>query len=241
MRKRSFCYKISSIFQIKKLFNLISHTRPSDFNIHKVSKDIINFLKFCLLTETICLNFVLIGMKYKWIIIAAVAVAAITCSSSFAEENTQSPTPAATTLTEDTIAEVRPVAEQLTSQILAYAGSLIGKPYSWGATGPRAYDCSGFTRHVFNNFGLELNRSSRDQFTQGIAVEPDDIQPGDLLFFGGRANSKLVGHVGIATEIDNDGSVHFIHSASSQGVRYDNLQESDYFKKRFIGARRVLQ
>lgn len=181
-------------------------------------------------------------MKYKWIILVVVAAAAIMCSSSFAEEGSGSVSGSALPdLPAATIAEDISENDQLASQILAYAGSLVGKPYSWGATGPIAYDCSGFTRHVFNNFGLELKRTSRDQFAQGTAVDIADIQPGDLLFFGGRSNSRRVGHVGIATGVDDDGSVHFIHSATSQGVRYDNLQESKYFRNRFIGARRVLQ
>lgn len=174
--------------------------------------------------------------------IGAVAAAVITCSSSLAEE------PEVESESMMTGIEIQPAEadsdtahyDQLTSQILDYASTLVGKPYSWGATGPRAYDCSGFTRHVFNNFGLELNRSSRDQYLQGEAIELADVRPGDLLFFGGRRNSRSVGHVGIATEVGADGSIHFIHSATSQGVRYDNLQESQYFKTRYIGARRIL-
>lgn len=135
----------------------------------------------------------------------------------------------------------QPDQNKLTDQIIDYAHTLVGKPYVWGATGPRAYDCSGFTRHVFSNFGINLPRTSRTQYTQGEPVKKDEIQPGDLLFFSGRSAGKTVGHVAIATEVDPDsGKTSFIHSATSKGVSTEVLEDSQYFSRRFLGARRIL-
>ncbi|MDE7426511.1 MAG: C40 family peptidase [Muribaculaceae bacterium] len=131
--------------------------------------------------------------------------------------------------------------DALAPRILEYASTLVGKPYRWGSTGPKSFDCSGFTSHVFSQFGLNLTRSSRTQYKEGTKVDIEEVQPGDLLFFGGRRATKTVSHVAIATDVEPEtGNIHFIHAASRGGIRYDSLQESSYFNRRFLGARRVL-
>lgn len=129
--------------------------------------------------------------------------------------------------------------DELAEDILSYAGRYLGVPYRYGASGPRAFDCSGFTSHVFRNFDIPLQRTSRGQYTQGTEVGRDDILPGDLLFFSGRNGDSRVGHVGIATDVSDEGAVRFIHASTSRGIRYDSLDDN-YFRRRYIGARRVL-
>lgn len=68
-------------------------------------------------------------------------------------------------------------------EIIAHAMRYRGKAYRRGASGPNAFDCSGFTGFVFRKANIELKRSSREQFTQGVAVNRSDLQPGDLVFF----------------------------------------------------------
>lgn len=131
--------------------------------------------------------------------------------------------------------------DALAPRILEYASTLVGKPYRWGSTGPKSFDCSGFTSHVFSQFGLNLTRTSKTQYKEGTKIDKDEVQPGDLLFFGGRRATNTVSHVAIATDVEPEtGNIHFIHAASTGGIRYDSLQESSYFNRRFLGARRVL-
>ena len=116
----------------------------------------------------------------------------------------------------------------------------LGVRYRKGANGPKYFDCSGFTRFVFQQKNVNLTRCSYTQFKEGVAVEKiADLKPGDLIFFSGARISQTVGHVGIVKELNADSSdVTFVH-ASQQGVKVDALS-SAYYKKRFLGARRVL-
>ena len=125
------------------------------------------------------------------------------------------------------------------SDLINAAKHLIGSRYRSGSSGPKAFDCSGFTSYVFNLMGTRLKRSSREQSTQGEQV--DDIRellPGDLVFFG---RGKRVNHVGIVTSVDSEqGIFQFIHSSTSRGVRIDSYPEDNYWNRHFISGRRIL-
>lgn len=125
------------------------------------------------------------------------------------------------------------------SSVLAVAKEYIGTPYRYGGTTPRGFDCSGYVRFVFSAFGLELNRSSVAQATQGSAVELDRIQPGDLLFFKTRGQRSRISHVGIYL-----GGRQFIHAGSwggpgKRGVKIAQL-DSTYYAQRLVSARRLV-
>lgn len=77
--------------------------------------------------------------------------------------------------------------------VLSTAQSLIGKPYRWGATGPNAFDCSGFTSFVWRAAGLYLPHSSVAQYNSLPRVSLSSLQPGDIVF--SRWNGG--GHVGL--------------------------------------------
>lgn len=80
--------------------------------------------------------------------------------------------------------------------IIAYAKTFIGDKYTWGGTSPTTgFDCSGFVQYVFKHFGIDLERTTYEQVTQGVSVPIDDMQPGDLVFEIGTAASP--DHVGI--------------------------------------------
>ena len=91
-------------------------------------------------------------------------------------------------------------------QLVDYALQFVGGRYMYGGTDPHVgVDCSGFTRYVLQHgAGVSLNRSSRGQATQGTPVSADQMQPGDLLFYGGSVNS--IDHV--AMYIGNGQVVH---------------------------------
>jgi peptidoglycan hydrolase CwlO-like protein len=75
------------------------------------------------------------------------------------------------------------------NNIVAYASNFLGTPYVWGANGPSTFDCSGFVRYVFNHFGISFDqggvrRTTYDMVNVGTPVPKDQIQPGDVLYFG---------------------------------------------------------
>jgi cell wall-associated NlpC family hydrolase len=89
---------------------------------------------------------------------------------------------------------VKPVVAPAT-KVLAYAASLRGRPYVYGAAGPSSFDCSGYTRYVFaHSVGRSLVHSSASQYAGSVKIANSAIRPGDLVFYtsGGR-----VYHVGI--------------------------------------------
>lgn len=126
------------------------------------------------------------------------------------------------------------------NDLLDEAFSHIGARYRRGQSGPGGFDCSGFTSYVFKNMGIDLNRSSRDQYTQGVAVSKDNLRSGDLVFFTSPGSGRSIGHVGIVVDVDPlKGNFSFIH-ASVKGVKISNYKEA-YYSRRYVGARRVCQ
>ena len=77
-------------------------------------------------------------------------------------------------------------------QAMEWALSQRGKPYGWGDAGPGSYDCSGLTMAAFRTVGVGLPHSAAAQSSMGRAVSRNQLQPGDLVFFGSPAH-----HVGI--------------------------------------------
>lgn len=126
--------------------------------------------------------------------------------------------------------------------IVQTAMKYIGAPYKYGKIGPKHFDCSGFTNHVYKQENLEIMRTSRMQFTEGVKVHKiTDLKKGDLVFFGGRRNKKHVRHCGIVTNVNKEnGTFDFIHASTSRGVTIDNSNEN-YYSSRYIGARRIIK
>ncbi|MFL0247470.1 C40 family peptidase [Candidatus Clostridium stratigraminis] len=117
------------------------------------------------------------------------------------------------------------------SSVVSYAYKFLGKPYVWGASGPNAFDCSGFTAYVYRAFGVGLGHYTGTQFGSGQSVSKGNLAPGDLVFFNTYGS---VSHVGIYV-----GGGNFIHAANSRtGVTVSSLSEG-YYASRYAGARRV--
>ena len=129
----------------------------------------------------------------------------------------------------------------LADQIIAYARTFTGTPYKLGASGPRQFDCSSFTRYVYKHFGYELTAYSAVQFLEGRPVESYfQLQKGDIVFFGKKAGVRNIGHVGIVVSVDKEkGSFTFIHASVSSGV-VEQTSSHPYFMMRYMGARRIL-
>ncbi len=122
------------------------------------------------------------------------------------------------------------------SQIVAYAKQYLGTPYVYGGTSlTSGVDCSGFTYSIFKNNGISLNRSSREQYKNGVSVSKSELMPGDLVFFNTGGDTPI-SHVGMYI-----GNGQYIHSTDGggKGVCISNLNEG-YSANTYYGARRVL-
>ena len=110
--------------------------------------------------------------------------------------------------------------------------SFLNTPYRFGGNGKNGIDCSGFVQKVFREFDLKLPRTAREQYSLGTRVPKGDLQLGDLIFF--QTYAKYPSHVGIY--IGDDKMIHA--SSRNQGVVVSSIN-SNYFRKRFIGAKRL--
>ena len=137
------------------------------------------------------------------------------------------------TLTSETPAATV-AASSVGEEIAAYAQNFLGTPYVYGGSSTSGFDCSGFTKYVYGQFGYTLNRTATDQLSNGVSVSKDELQPGDLVFFKYRT-SKPVSHVGIYI-----GSGQFVHaSTNSYAVQIDDLS-SGHYANVYVYGRRVV-
>ena len=119
------------------------------------------------------------------------------------------------------------------TDIANFAMSFVGYSYVWGGTSPSTgFDCSGLMYYVLTQYGYSMKRVANDQLTQGTAVSRDNLQVGDLVFFG---YGSYANHVGMYI-----GNGNFVHASTpSTGVRVNSLNET-YYNTRYIGARRII-
>jgi cell wall-associated NlpC family hydrolase len=131
---------------------------------------------------------------------------------------------------------VRQVRDKASEMVLT-AMNFLGVPYRRGGTtgGEDGFDCSGFTRHVFEmSLGLVLPRRADEQARAPgmFQVKRDELKPGDLVFF--NTLKRTFSHVGIYV-----GDGKFIHSPRTGGeVRVEDMRLA-YWSKRYNGARRA--
>jgi cell wall-associated NlpC family hydrolase len=115
-----------------------------------------------------------------------------------------------------------------------FAVSLVGAPYRNGGASPDAgFDCSGLVWYVYRQTaGLALPRSADGMGRASRPVAPDDMQPGDLVFY--NTLGRTFSHVGIYI-----GEQRFVHAPSSGGAVEIVSMQNTYWARRFSGARRV--
>ena len=121
--------------------------------------------------------------------------------------------------------------------VVRTAREYLGVRYVLGGTTPRAFDCSGLIRYVFQRHGIAIPRTAHEQSALGRRPDDGDLQPGDLLFFYGGEGAQH-----IAIYIGNDSIIHA--SSSSKRVKVDKLagsgKERTWFGERLIAVRRLL-
>jgi cell wall-associated NlpC family hydrolase len=136
----------------------------------------------------------------------------------------------------DMAQQVRSKATDVANDLVIGAMNFLGVPYRRGGTSRESgFDCSGFTRHVFENtVGLILPRRAAEQANSPdlVPVNRAELKPGDLVFFNTLRNT--FSHVGIYI-----GDNKFIHSPRAGGkVRVEDLRET-YWQQHYDGARRA--
>lgn len=113
------------------------------------------------------------------------------------------------------------------SRVARYAETYVGVPYEWGASGPRAFDCSGLVQAVYAHFGVDLPRTSSDQMLDGTAVGRG-LRRGDLVFWN-RGE-----HVGIYV-----GRRRFVSATVHAGVAVYSMSVWARTQT-YAGARRIV-
>ncbi len=120
-------------------------------------------------------------------------------------------------------------------EMIALSKRFMGLPYTWGGTSSFGYDCSGFAQMLCRRRGVNMPRDAQPQadWSGLVAVERQDLQPGDLLYFGSSA--KKITHTGIYI-----GEGKFINATTHEtpAVRIDNLDEP-YWTRLLVAMRRV--
>ncbi len=130
--------------------------------------------------------------------------------------------------------ETSPGTDLFKQKLLFKIVDYLKTPYQFGGNSKSGIDCSAFTKRIFyESLSINLNRTAREQFKQGLSIENlSDLRFGDLIFFDTRTRVKP-GHVGIYL-----GNNLFAHASSGSGVIVSSLL-LNYYAKRFMGARRI--
>jgi len=121
------------------------------------------------------------------------------------------------------------------AKITAMAKKKLGRRYVWGATGKKnTFDCSGFTKYVYQKNGINIPRTSINQSKYGKYISRKNLKKGDLIFFDTSKRRKgYVNHVGIYL-----GNGKFIHASSAKKKVVITSLNKKFYSQRYKGARR---
>lgn len=138
-----------------------------------------------------------------------------------------SPTPAPSPVPE--VIPVPPIS-QYAFGALKFMRANLGKPYVLGGVGPEVYDCSGLIQAAWRAVGVSLPRVSGQQFQATVRIDYEDLQPGDLVFFGSRGSKHVGMYLGDDTMLDA--------ANPKRGVTISDLTQN-WYKKNLAGYGRV--
>lgn len=123
----------------------------------------------------------------------------------------------------------------LREELLKTARQYIGVPYRWGGESPETgFDCSGLTMVVYRINGLDLPRSSGQQWKVGKSIDRRQLKKGDLVFFA-TAGGNRVSHVGIYA-----GGNLFLHAPGKNRRIQTSSMSGKYYSSRYVGAKSYL-
>ena len=125
-----------------------------------------------------------------------------------------------------------PVESLSNEKLLLFLEDWYGTPYRYGGSSKTGIDCSAFTNFLMTDvYGVQIPRTSRDQFQVCKQIDREELREGDLVFFKNRGR---ISHVGVYL-----GNNKFAHASTSSGVMISDLAEN-YFSRRYAGSGRVL-
>ncbi|MDE3075728.1 MAG: bifunctional lytic transglycosylase/C40 family peptidase [Chloroflexota bacterium] len=123
-----------------------------------------------------------------------------------------------------------------TSQAVDVARSQLGRPYVWGGASPQtSFDCSGLMQWTYGQLGISLPRTAQQQYNATARVTPDQLRPGDLVFFSQTySSSDFITHVGLYV-----GNGLMINAPTEGDVVRELPVFSGYWLTHYAGAGRV--
>ncbi|WP_304340470.1 NlpC/P60 family protein [Metaclostridioides mangenotii] len=121
-------------------------------------------------------------------------------------------------------------------KLMAELNKHMGKPYRWGAIGPKTFDCSGLMQYVYKHaLGINIPRVSKSQAQAGTEVARKSMQVGDVISFSSNGKQGGVHHVGMYV-----GDNNFIHAPKTGDVVKKTSLSNSYYNKQFFKARRFI-
>jgi cell wall-associated NlpC family hydrolase len=118
--------------------------------------------------------------------------------------------------------------------VVNFAMQFVGTPYVWGGSRPGGFDCSGYTKYVYSQFGLSLPHSAAGQYSQryGTFIDKANLQPGDIVFFA-NTYKRGISHVGIYV------GGGMVVQALAEGAPLSAVSmNSGYWQSKYYGALR---
>lgn len=116
------------------------------------------------------------------------------------------------------------------ARAIAFAAAQIGRPYIWGGTGPSGgsvgYDCSGLMEMAYRATGVNIPRVASDQYAEGVKVNLQSLQPGDLVYYGSPAFAH---HVGMYLGTTHGSGVILDAAHPGTNIRLDPMAADDLF------------
>ncbi|MFA5505168.1 MAG: NlpC/P60 family protein [Vulcanimicrobiota bacterium] len=130
------------------------------------------------------------------------------------------------------VTQEKPLQPGQGARLVDLARKFEGTPYLWGGMTSKGIDCSGFMYTIYRTHGITLPRDADQQFEVGLAVEKNELMPGDMVFFGQPGD---ITHVGMYA-----GDGRFVHASGGSGV-IESVLFQGWYLQNYRGARRALE
>lgn len=119
---------------------------------------------------------------------------------------------------------------ELTDRVAEIALEMRGQPYQWGGEAPGGFDCSGLVKYAYAQAGVDVPRTSEQQYGAIRQLYVHQLTPGDLLFFRTRS-AVTATHVGIYV-----GDGRFVHALNRDNPVHASRLDNRYWQRRLIAA-----